>query len=88
MINELRELRKEYKLQNEFNTTIDGNSTYNAGRSDTVSIINRNKNRGSVISSDLSRVHFKSKTQMKGHATRSPNLENSQEDNFSKFETS
>ena len=36
MIDELRDLRKEYKLQNDFNTTIDANSTFNPGRSESM----------------------------------------------------
>jgi hypothetical protein len=62
MIDELRELRKEYKLQNDFaTTTIDATSTYNPDRSET---LRKKKASESYISTDISRARMKSRTQM------------------------
>lgn len=62
MIDELRELRKEYKLQNEFNTTMDAASTYNPGRSESV---RKKKVVDSLMSTDISKSKLKSNTMMR-----------------------
>jgi hypothetical protein len=85
MIDELRELRKEYKLQNEFNTTIDANSTYNPGRSESV---RKKKVVESLMSTDISKHKLKSSTMMKKPA-RGSNFNTSvmdgDDDNLSRF---
>jgi hypothetical protein len=62
MIDELRELRKEYKLQNEFNSTIDVNSTFNPGRTESV---RKKKAVDSLMSTQISKSKVKSSTVMK-----------------------
>ena len=87
MIDELRELRKEYKLQNEFNTTIDASSTYHPGRSVSV---RKNKLGESLMSTDISKHKIKSSTMMKKPVKSNFNTSvmDADEDNLSRFNQS
>jgi hypothetical protein len=65
MIDELRELRKEYKLQNDLNSTMDVKSAYNPGMSETTTLRHKKKPQDSFLSTDISKAKFQSTTQMK-----------------------
>ena len=83
MIDELRDLRKEYKLQNDFNSTIDANSTFNPGRSES---IRKKKVVDSLMSTNVSRLKSNTlnKKPVKGsHFTTS--VIDGDEDHISRF---